>query len=92
MTLLDCHPCHDLQLSHFVQDVEGTVIRANFGSGSTTQGRIENAGTKAADLAESDMSPLQVVRACMHPPSELHSALSLDQEIHGPLHAHSCIG
>ncbi|KAK9864948.1 hypothetical protein WJX84_009086 [Apatococcus fuscideae] len=41
-----------------LRDAEGTVIRANFGSGARTQDRFENAGTRAADVAESEMSPM----------------------------------
>ena len=48
-----------------MQDAEGNVIRANFGSGPRTQDRFENAGTRAADLAESDMSPMHLVGVCM---------------------------
>ena len=48
-----------------MQDAEGNVIRANFGSGPRTQDRFENAGTRPADLAESDMSPVHLVGVCM---------------------------
>ena len=44
-----------------LQDAEGTVIRANFGSGAGTEDRFENAGTRAAALAESEMSPMALV-------------------------------
>lgn len=50
-----------------LQDAEGTVIRANFGSGASTEDRFEDAGTRAAELAESEMSPEALVsfaRAC----------------------------
>ena len=64
-----------------MQDAEGTVIRANFGSGASTENRFENAGTRAADLAASEMSPEALVsfawiRSLMSPhcPSTAHCA------------------
>ena len=44
-----------------LQDAEGTVIHANFGRGARTEDRFENAGTRAAALAESEMSPMALV-------------------------------
>lgn len=81
-----------------LQDAEGTVIRANFGSGASTEDRFEDAGTRAADLAESEISPEALVsfawsRSLMatHFQVKLHCAYA--NECCGPLTCDSlCVG
>ena len=69
-----------------MQDAEGTVLRANFGSGGRTQDRFENAATSAASLAESDISPIALVGICM--PTG-HAPLETSHLGHAPLAAQS---